>query len=953
MSRPDGFSRPATPETDPAVPEADPMMDPDATRIVPAGKPLDRMPADTAANRREPLTPPTVAAASPVAPASAADAPLPEVEPSAPMEPIDVAEIHDPNYPDTHPLRARQRAEAAALAARQAAEAAPAPAEAPAAEPVVAEAPVAPPVVAQAPAPAQVPVPVPPAVAPAAPVTPSHAASDDATVIVSSAAFKPAPVAPTPVATPSPMPAPAPTPAPVAAATPSTPPASQPIPAPVPPAVVTPAPVPRPAAAPVAASASTASTAPAASTGESSPIISAPVTISARSGLSAAALAAAAAAPTSEGADSEFAETRFDPELQAQAEAAWRNAGTLPGGPLMGGPGGGSTTSMGAGRAPSADMPVRQVGRYEIRERLGRGGMASVFKAHDPGIGRDVAIKFLHASLCEDEEYRARFLREARASGGLSHPNIVTVHDVGEIDGRPYMAMELLDGESLADVLEPGKPLPVRDTVVMAIQLARALDYSHKRGIVHRDIKPGNIARTRGTLDIKVMDFGIAHMESTKGEQRTRVGDVLGTPQYMSPEQMNGEKIDGRSDLFSVGIVLYQMLTGQRPFSGDSVVNLALKIAKEDPTPLNKLRPGLPASLRRVVDRCLAKAPDDRFATGADVADALTRVLSELDEEATASNRPRIIPLRVKWTAMMATIVAIVMAVTCTIIIQRQYAAMMQQVADTGAALSRFIGVQNATPALGEDWVTVDVSLQEIMKTGDFQSLTISDRGGVVRASSVPETVGRTYQTPAGEVLGDLGGVKRTRYMAHGEPVLGFESDILYQDKVVGHLALALRERPLETVARLSRTLMAALAVITVLAVAIAMYVVGNWFSRPIKLMNEALGEIARGRYGFRIREQRKDEFGLLYATFDQMAQALQDRQALAAGQARPDTIRTTAALTAASRDKSPSADDKARRASRDKDGRSDKPADKSVKAEKSDKGEKGDKGHPHGGKGS
>lgn len=601
--------------------------------------------------------------------------------------------------------------------------------------------------------------------------------------------------------------------------------------------------------------------------------------------------------------DSEFAATHFDPSLQAEAEAAFR-AATLPGGPL--------TPPVPVARSgapsPQADMPVRQVGRYEIRERLGRGGMASVFKAHDPGIGRDVAIKFLHASLCEDEEYRARFLREARASGGLSHPNIVTVHDVGEIDGRPYMAMELLDGESLADVLEPGKPLPIRDVVVMSIQLARALDYSHKRGIVHRDIKPGNIARSKGTLDIKVMDFGIAHMESSKGEQRTRVGDVLGTPQYMSPEQINGEKIDGRADLFSVGIVMYQMLTGQRPFTGDSVVNLALKIAKEEPTPLNKLRPNIPASLRRVVDRCLAKAPDDRFPSGAELADALTRVLAEIDEESQAVDRPRIIPLRVKWTAMMAAIVAIVMAITCTIILDRQYGAMMQQVADSGAALTRFIAVQNATPALAEDWVTVDVLLAEMMKTRDFQSLTLSDKDNIVRASSNADAVGKAYQTPSGEVLGELGGVKRTRYLVGREPVLGFETAITYNDKVVGHVALGLPERPLESVARLSRTLMAILAVVTVLAVAIAMYVVGNWFSRPIKLMNEALGEIARGRYAFRIREQRKDEFGLLYAAFDQMAQALQDRQALTAGQSKPETIRTTAALAAAAaKNKTPS----------------------------------------------
>ncbi|MBX9715002.1 MAG: serine/threonine protein kinase, partial [Burkholderiaceae bacterium] len=176
---------------------------------------------------------------------------------------------------------------------------------------------------------------------------------------------------------------------------------------------------------------------------------------------------------------------------------------------------------------------LKQVGRYRIHERLGRGGMATVFKAHDPDIGRDVAIKFLHASLCQEPEYRSRFLSEARAAGGLSHPNIVTVHDVGEIDGRPYMAMELLDGDTLSEELANGSPPRIRDVVVMGIQLARALDYAHSRGIVHRDIKPGNIMRVKGTQTVKVTDFGIAHVESSAAEQRTHLGDILGTPQYM------------------------------------------------------------------------------------------------------------------------------------------------------------------------------------------------------------------------------------------------------------------------------------------------------------------------------------------------------------------------------------------------------------------------------------
>jgi eukaryotic-like serine/threonine-protein kinase len=547
----------------------------------------------------------------------------------------------------------------------------------------------------------------------------------------------------------------------------------------------------------------------------------------------------------------------------------------------------------------------RMAGRYQILERLGRGGMATVYRAHDPTIGRDVAIKFLHASLCEDAGYRARFLREARAAGGLQHPNIVVVHDVGEIDGRPYMAMELLEGDTLSAVMESqAGGLPLRDVTVMGIQLARALDYAHQRRIVHRDIKPGNICRLRGSQTVKVMDFGIAHMESGTSEMRTRVGDVLGTPQYMSPEQTRGERLDGRSDLFSVGIVMYQALTGQRPFQADSLVALAVKIAKDDPPPLEKLRPDVPASLRRVVERCLAKAPDRRFQTGADLSEALSRVLTEIDETALARSRNPRVSLRVKWAGTMALIVAVVMAFTASLITSRQHAAMLRQVTETGASLARFIAAQNASAALYGDWEwdKSQALLQRMMETRDFHSITLVDQGGIVRASSITSLIGQPYKAPVAEPVGaSAGGVAITRFMDSGESVLGFSAPITFQTKRVGAVALGLPERPLTQVAQLANVLMLVLVVVTVLAVAIAMYFVANWFARPIRELSDAMREIGKGRFDHRIAQQRNDEFGLLYTAFDQMAQQLADRQsgaspptqAPAAAASEPDTDST------------------------------------------------------------
>ncbi|HEX6020110.1 MAG TPA: protein kinase, partial [Burkholderiaceae bacterium] len=540
-----------------------------------------------------------------------------------------------------------------------------------------------------------------------------------------------------------------------------------------------------------------------------------------------------------------------------------------------------------AGTGPIVgDTPVRQVGRYLIQSRLGRGGMATVYKAHDPQINRSVAIKFLHASLAEDAEFHARFLREARAAGGLSHPNIVVVHDVGEIEGRPYMAMELVDGVPLADQLDRGKPLPIRDAVLVGLQLARALDYAHAHGIVHRDIKPGNILMLADGRTVKVTDFGIAHMDDGAGQQHTQVGAVMGTPQYMSPEQTRGEKLDGRSDLFSAGIVLYQMITGERPFKGESLVAVATRIANDPTPPLGQKRPDAPASLRRVVERCLAKQPAQRYQSGKELADALLKVLAELEETAREQSKPRIVPLRVKWAIAMAAIVAVVMGITAAIITQRQYAALMGQAIEYGSSLARFIARQNAAPALAEEWEVVDVAVQEMMKTGNFERIVVMDPSGVVRASSVGALVGKPY-TPAGtEPLSKLaGGAAAFRYRVADQPILGFEAPATFQDKLVGRVALGIAEKPLTQVAQLSITLMAVLVLVTVAAVALAMYLLANWFAKPIRLVGDSLREIANGNFTHRIAESRKDEFGLLFADFDAMAQSLQDR----------DTARTPA----------------------------------------------------------
>ncbi len=281
--------------------------------------------------------------------------------------------------------------------------------------------------------------------------------------------------------------------------------------------------------------------------------------------------------------------------------------------------------STGPGRI-DVGSPGEKIDRYEIWGELGHGAMGVVYKGRDPLIDRPVAIKTIRFDrLYGEEETRGlkeRFLTEAQAAGKLAHPNIVTIFDVGEDRGLSYIAMEYVEGEVLSRYAGQGRLLPVAEVFRAVSQAAEALDFAHQRGIVHRDIKPANIMRTAEGL-VKVMDFGIAKLPSST---LTQTGSVLGTPSYMSPEQIRGEELDGRSDLFSLGTILYELLTGTKPFKGDSLPALTYQITTEDPPPASQLNPRVPSELDEILRRALAKNPDDRYPRGKELSQALQNV---------------------------------------------------------------------------------------------------------------------------------------------------------------------------------------------------------------------------------------------------------------------------------------------------------------------------------------
>jgi eukaryotic-like serine/threonine-protein kinase len=298
---------------------------------------------------------------------------------------------------------------------------------------------------------------------------------------------------------------------------------------------------------------------------------------------------------------------------------------------ILGGGGGGRTnasTLMLEGGAVEKPM----LGRYQVEKELGKGAMGVVYLGKDPKIGRVVAIKTMALSQefepDELEDVKQRFFREAETAGRLNHPNIVTIYDAGEEHDLAYIAMEFLKGKDLVPQTKPGALLPLPKTLSVIARVAEALSYAHLQSVVHRDIKPANIMYDPQTDSVKVTDFGIARITDSS---KTKTGMVLGTPSYMSPEQLAGKKIDGQSDLFSLGVTLYQLSCGSLPFQGDSMTQLMYKIANEPPIDILSVNPALPECVVEIINKALAKNVADRYQSGDEFAQAVRACAAQFD----------------------------------------------------------------------------------------------------------------------------------------------------------------------------------------------------------------------------------------------------------------------------------------------------------------------------------
>lgn len=534
---------------------------------------------------------------------------------------------------------------------------------------------------------------------------------------------------------------------------------------------------------------------------------------------------------------------------------------------------------------------MKTLGRYRIDERLGEGAMAEVYRAHDPDIGRAVAIKVLKPDYARDPDLGARFLREARAAGALSHANIATIYDVGEAQGVAYIAMELVDGQPLDVVLHNGGRMPYERVLSIGRQLAAALAYAHRGGVVHRDIKPSNILLSGDGRVAKLLDFGVARigdMDQAAAEHqlaRTQVGQLIGTPRYMSPEQALGLPVDHRSDLFSLGVVLYEMITGKVAFPGTALATLAIQIAQEKVEPIDRSTSDCPPGLRFIIDKLLAKKPEQRFADGDALEAALAREIAA-QQEVPAGRRG--LSLRVKLPLALASVTALALGVCVSSTLARERQTLDHMAITSGNSIAAFvtnnaavIAADNAgLPAEQQDWSALQAFAVTASRDPQVRDLVVVGANGTIRAAGDPTLVGKRYRQSHAEprLQEDAHGVVSAAADRGRGAGIRFVQPIRYAGARFGTVDLVIRRTALDAAIDAARVSLAALSAVVMLVVLAIGYLSGALVARPLARLRRALDDAAATGFSLRISHHRRDEFGAAFDAFNNAAAAVEAR---------------------------------------------------------------------------
>jgi serine/threonine protein kinase len=526
-------------------------------------------------------------------------------------------------------------------------------------------------------------------------------------------------------------------------------------------------------------------------------------------------------------------------------------------------------------------IPAR-IGRYIIEGVLGEGAMSVVYAGFDPDIERPVAIKSLHRNMAADPAYRRRFVAEARAAGHLTHPHILTIFDAGEsAEGDSYIAMERLSGETLASrVARDGFP-STPEILDVAEQVAAALDYAHAQGVVHHDIKPENIMLGEGWHQLKVSDFGIAERRPAPGDVKRPRTEVGGTPSYMAPEQLRGEPSDSRSDLFSLGVMLYWLVCGKLPWASTEDLRVLLRQRQRARRPRIQPRdPSAPSILLEMISTLLAANPEARYQRGTEIVEDLRLARREYERLYQTPLTTRIISLRLRWSGILGVVLSVTLLVGLAAIYAKQNTAVTGLALDFGSSLARMVANESAEDLLLGDRAATRALVQSIARNQQIRYLAIADRQGDIVASTQREQIDQKLMAMTGLPYlarnGDIRSYRTSNAAPPGQQqMLLFDTPIQYQATTVGNLRLGISDAPLRAAQKTTLSVIIAVLLVTLIAVVGSIY----WLSRRLMTMLDLLGaallRVARGDFRHRIRLARRDELGRVFAAFNLMNGAL------------------------------------------------------------------------------
>jgi len=525
----------------------------------------------------------------------------------------------------------------------------------------------------------------------------------------------------------------------------------------------------------------------------------------------------------------------------------------------------------------TTDEQPRMLGRYRILEEVGRGATALVYRAYDPQLDRFLAIKVLRDRLARDEDYRDSFIHEARLAAQLTHPNIVTIFDVGITDGKPYIAMELLEGATLEQILKSRGKLPIKSTLAITNQLASALVYAHKQGVVHRDIKPGNILILKDKKTTKLTDFGIAQIDENLSKSGGLADKVLGTPEYMSPEQILGQPVDHRSDLYSTGVLIYRMLSGLPPFIADDLGELFKQIIKNKMPELVIDNAQVKDDLKDLLRKLLQKRPEKRYQNASFLVSELRQISNKLSKKNSAK-KPFYSSLTTRWTLTMAGAVFLSMCVGLVVVYWMQYKALSGITFDYGHTVGQMIARQSSEAIVLDDPVGLNVLLKENAKNEQLESVVILDLSNKVLASNQDQNVGKEFVKPSKDELVKVIDTTEIyqKTLSDNKELFEVSTPIYFADKKVGSLFLSFSAVSIYQVSNTTLVTMLLVMLVTLFIVSFATILLAKQTSRDYKRVADGLRKMSVGRIDARILSHKSNEAGQLFAAFNQLAAYLE-----------------------------------------------------------------------------